>query len=600
MSLITDIHKLCDSLNNPVFKSKTGYGSDVDFMSRVMLDNAADIVLVRFSDQSEESRVLVRDEHGILRGRYDTDRIERLFGNTRRKIEKTIRELIAFIDDYDKAEGLDPSMVIALARSRKYRKDFKSVIKQFSRTGKVRESLKAANQVYDDLDLLLGDDLQVELLDSTELDKRAIDDYPVVVGFKNGVVLVEEGKLPRLLDKDEACQYNVTLTTRFDWFDPDKEDVGRAMRGFNFALLGPKWQKALLGAFPDEMPDNYDDLSDEDKLKVLNGKELEFLRQQLAYMWRGFPDRRMLFIWGETKTGKSTIIDGILSAFGDYASGVQEGIFTRRSNLEGPDPSKRFLVNPYRVCGGGDILEAKKLDSSMLKSITSGNDLLIFRPLHSNTYTSGPATATLIVSGNSPPYANFDDPAIKDRFVVLEKKATFTKHDPNLSVALKNDIEKCKFLHWLWIHPKGIPLIKPYVTSAMKESKDNFISESRAPVAERLANAIDITGDPEDKMSVAEPWLYCLAAFVNEKNMDYRKHPYSIESFYNTGRHYTKQHISKTISDIVGKPTDRDTEKCSYVDKHMRVWSGVKLTDEARQQVHELEDKHQSANESVF
>ena len=367
MSLdVNYINSLCSSLDNPVFKSKAGYGSDVDFMTRVMFKYQSDCVLVRFNTNSEESTLLVRDEYGILRGRWDTDRIERMFGNVRREIESklTLFDDLLLDDSNESNEGMSPEEIAILTKMRYYRKTFKSVVKQFSRAGKIKESLKTANQAYDDLVKLHGDKFTAKLINADELDRPAFGLDLLVVGFENGVVKIDGEKVPRLLNKDDALPYNVSVTTGYNWFPPDKDELERSLDGDDLALLGPKWREALNGAFYEGnitlTEGDSDDVESDDY--EANGEDLNFLRQQLAFAWRGNPSRRCLFIWGVTGTGKSTIADGAAAAFGGYHKAVQEGLFSKLRDAKAPDPSKAHVMNPFRLCTGGDLLEGRWLD----------------------------------------------------------------------------------------------------------------------------------------------------------------------------------------------------------------------------------------------
>ena len=234
---------------------------------------------------------------------------------------------------------------------------------------------------------------------------------------------------------------------------------------------------------------------------------------------------------------------------------------------------------------------------------------MIYRPLNSNSYTEGNATATVLITGNEPPRAKFDDPAIEDRTAVLEKKRSFLMSEAvsTLSYDVRTEYEKVKFLHWLWCHPEGVLYAPPMKTESMLAAQKRFTAEAREVVDTFIAEDALLHVNHEDEDRRCKPddiitsnliWFACVLKFVPAN-----KRPdgiVNVKSFNSGGQTYKKTKISRIVSHIVNSNSDVTPMHCIFTDKKTRFWKGAKLDDNLRAEVDDALDEDEDKRHGAF
>ena len=142
----------------------------------------------------------------------------------------------------------------------------------------------------------------------------------------------------------------------------------------------------------------------------------------LGLFGRATEHKIVLFMEGQTNTGKTTFAEVVKAAFGDYGIAADE-TFSAYNNREkhlrqGSLHGKRLALIP-------DLGPGQKLDASMLKNV-SGGDSLTGRKLNRDTFQFKPQCLILGAS-NDLPAPGTVDAAIKDRWKVIPFERQFTK-----------------------------------------------------------------------------------------------------------------------------------------------------------------------------
>ncbi|MDE2698346.1 MAG: hypothetical protein OXI23_05710, partial [Gemmatimonadota bacterium] len=180
----------------------------------------------------------------------------------------------------------------------------------------------------------------------------------------------------------------------------------------------------------------------------------------LGMFGRATRHKIVLFMEGQTNTGKTTFAEVIKAAFADYGIAADE-TFSRYNNREkhlrqGSLHGKRLALIP-------DLGPGQKLDSGMLKTV-SGGDSLTGRKLNRDTFDFQPQCLILGAS-NDLPAPDKTDAALKDRLKVIPFERQFTKGQdmiPGLRTTLKTEylgtIIEWDILLAAGIHPMVVSL----------------------------------------------------------------------------------------------------------------------------------------------
>lgn len=143
-----------------------------------------------------------------------------------------------------------------------------------------------------------------------------------------------------------------------------------------------------------------------------------FLQKAVGYSLTG--DNReevMFFLYGPTATGKSTFLESVKTALGDYAATVDvEAFLQKRFSSGGPSPELAKLRGK-RMVVSIEVDEGKQLAEGLIKMITGGDDISV-RGLYKDPETFKPTFKIWIAANNRPKVSDVDD-AIWRRIIVL-------------------------------------------------------------------------------------------------------------------------------------------------------------------------------------
>jgi len=226
-----------------------------------------------------------------------------------------------------------------------------------------------------------------------------LDSFPYLLGVANGVIELD-GENVRLR-RAQVRDY-ITLNTRTPWETPSK-------------FSQEKWQEYLDTFLPDP--------------------ELQRTAQvALGHcLIGGNPEKILLVLKGDPNTGKSTMVNAIEAALGDYAQSVSQTIFQNHKL----NPVLANAVNK-RVIICSEFDEKDALSASMLKRMTGGTDKIQAELKGSNTTVEAVPQFVPILATNSVPSISGADKALSNRLYVIPFNEVPARIQKNASLALKN------------------------------------------------------------------------------------------------------------------------------------------------------------------
>lgn len=208
----------------------------------------------------------------------------------------------------------------------------------------------------------------------------ALDQSSFLLGVANGVVELD-GENVRL--RRAAVSDYITLNTRTPWEAPSK-------------FSSEKWQEYLDTFLPD--PDL------QRTVQVALGHTLI----------GGNPEKIMIVLKGDPNTGKSTMVNAIEAALGDYAQSVSQTIF--QNHKLNPVLARAI---PKRVIVCSEFDDKDQLSASQLKRMTGGTDKIQAELKGSNITVEGVPQFVPILATNSVPGISGADKALKNRLYVI-------------------------------------------------------------------------------------------------------------------------------------------------------------------------------------
>lgn len=159
------------------------------------------------------------------------------------------------------------------------------------------------------------------------------------------------------------------------------------------------------------------------------------------------PSKLLVFLWGPSNTGKTTILEAMAAALGDYAAPMNaQRLFGFQGS--GPNPELVSVMNK-RMLILSEVGDGHRLSSNAIKQAT-GNDLQQARKNHSNHIVNSVPRFTPYVSTNNPPNIDRGDEALKNRILVLPFKHPHPPHRTDPKNDLKQNKEISSAILW-WI-----------------------------------------------------------------------------------------------------------------------------------------------------
>ena len=163
-----------------------------------------------------------------------------------------------------------------------------------------------------------------------------------------------------------------------------------------------------------------------------------------ASVYRGNPANKFHVLYGEGGSGKSTFVNTIQAALGDYANSADPSIFTAKRGSQHPVMLAPFIDAHFTIL---PELASGALRSDILKAVT-GADSISFREMHGRPQTVKP-NATLWFTANELPVPTSVDQALKRRVMVWPMDAIPKRENIGLGATLQSPQHLGGVLRWV-------------------------------------------------------------------------------------------------------------------------------------------------------
>ena len=174
-----------------------------------------------------------------------------------------------------------------------------------------------------------------------------------------------------------------------------------------------------------------------------------FLRRAVGYSLTGDVSEEVLFfIHGPENTGKSTFVEAIKTALGDYACTADFGAFVKSQGASGPRNDLARLAGK-RFVSSSEVQDGKSLAEDVVKAIT-GNEKISARFLYHEYFDFQPQFK-LWLAANHAPKVDADDGAMWRRIlrIPFENIVPKAERDPRVKATFR-DIGKAGPVILLW------------------------------------------------------------------------------------------------------------------------------------------------------
>ena len=174
-----------------------------------------------------------------------------------------------------------------------------------------------------------------------------------------------------------------------------------------------------------------------------------FVQRALGYSLLGVPREEVLFfVHGPPASGKSTLLEGVKRALGDYATTADFETFLQRRD-GGPRPDIARLAG-VRFVASVEVDDGKRLAAGLVKTLTGG-DTVTARFLYGRDFEFRPAFKLWLAANDEPRVSDADD-ALWRRIleVPFAESIPEAERDPAVKAAL-TDPEQCGAALLAWM-----------------------------------------------------------------------------------------------------------------------------------------------------
>lgn len=173
-----------------------------------------------------------------------------------------------------------------------------------------------------------------------------------------------------------------------------------------------------------------------------------FLQAAVGYSLTGDTrEDKLFFVYGPTRTGKSTFLSTVRAVLGDYARGADFDVFLQDRFAGGgsPKPELVHLVGS-RMVVSVEVQDGAQLAEGLVKSLTGG-DTMTVRALYRAPFEFRP-TFKLWLAANDPPHVRREDEAMWKRILRVPFDVTISRPDPSLKQRLLTEEARRAVLAW--------------------------------------------------------------------------------------------------------------------------------------------------------
>jgi P4 family phage/plasmid primase-like protien len=264
-----------------------------------------------------------------------------------------------------------------------------------------------------------------------------LDQNPLLLGVANGVIeLTDQVRLRRAVPEDY-----LTMNTNVPWEKPSDHAMNLWNDYLETFLPDPETRRATQIAF------GY----------TLTG---------------GNAEKMLIVLKGDPNTGKSTMLNAIEAALGDYAITVDQSLMkTQQFNTTMVQAMEKRVA----ICSEFD--EKDQLSASQVKRLTGDSDKISTQIKFSNAIKTGHIQCTMLLGTNEVPGISGADKALENRLHVIPFNVTPSKIRKGMSMVI---LTTCKsaILNWLvegYMEYRRLGYLP--TTTEMQQSKKEFIAE---------------------------------------------------------------------------------------------------------------------------
>jgi putative DNA primase/helicase len=305
-------------------------------------------------------------------------------------------------------------------------------------------------------------------------DADKLDADPWLLGCANGVIDLQTGTLRA----------------------PDPQNLITKSTGvaYDAAAIAPTWSAFLARIFRSH-------------------PELPGFLQRLAGLWlTGITDPPFLAVlYGVGANGKSTLVNAISQAMGDYASAAPPGLLMAKYGQT--HPTELAFLQGQRFVVAAESREGGKLDEERIKALT-GSDAIAARRMHQDFYTFLPTHKLALMTNHKPVVRGMDE-GIWRRLLLIpfDEVIPEAERDPTLTGRLR--AEAPGILRWMvdgarMLHENNGRLDLP---EAVKVATRDYRTESDV-LGEFISETCDVVPSGE----VASATLYAMYVAWCEDN----------------------------------------------------------------------------------
>lgn len=359
-----------------------------------------------------------------------------------------------------------------------------------------------------------------------------------LLGFEDGVLVLDRGQKWKFRDR------------RFD-------DFVTKSTGLPFRTL-----KQLIEA----NDPGVELLRDYMKMFIPDPELAEFVQIVFGYSLFGSNfARKIFFFHGDTSTGKSTIVESIVAALGDYGGSSNDEIFNNENGGRSPEMLKTW---GKRIIQTPEFGESSHVESDALKRLAS-EDTISVRDNYakSDQIVEFNQTATFIGPTNNVPKINGLDQAVAYRVISVPFNNKFEETAENLGKTdLMKTVARAAVLAWAvegwnkFVAGGQVAFMKDHLPRAVALETKTFLGKMSA-IGEFIEDYLEVTGDQEDRLAAAE--VYSRYQIWAERE----------------GTPKNKVYTQTKLSSLIGSEIGSVSKPIKIGGKTVRGWVGVKMTE---------------------